>query len=183
MEAYHHMLVHFPLALWATAAIAMVISAVSSAAFAMKVTRTLVPLLWLGNLFAVFAYGSGMLVWDPDAIVHSPMGRNHILMSTWTFAFWIAVTLLLPRVTAAAWESRTRWLMVLLAILGTGFLAVTGTLGGHLTGSSTALSELLRFLGWEVYTTFYLPLWMIAVTALAGLILAGIGLTARAGRG
>lgn len=183
MDAYHHMLVHFPLALWATAAIIILIRTFTSGAFATGVSRSLVPLLWLGNLFAVFAYGSGMLVWSMDAVTHSPMGRNHILAATWTFVFWTVVAVLLQRIGGALWESGHRWLMLLLAALGTGLLAVTGTLGGHLTGSATVLSELLRRLGWEVYTTFYLPIWMVATTAVVAVILAGIGVTARTERG
>jgi hypothetical protein len=48
-----------------------------------------------------------------------------------------------------------------------------------LSDSATAFSELLRLLGWEVYTTFYLPPWMIVVTVIVAVVLAGIGLTAR----
>ena len=63
-----------------------------------------------------------------------------------------------------------------LAILGAVLLGITGTLGGHLVGIYTDVSEMLRLLGWEVYTTFYVPdvtLILIAV-AIVGLTAIGI---------
>jgi hypothetical protein len=179
MAAYHHMLVHFPLALWTTAAIIIVFRAFSSRPLGTAAIRLLIPLLWLGNLFALFAYGSGMLVWSIDAVTHSPLGRNHVLFASWVFAYWVVVTVMLQRVGEAVWKDGNRWLMLLLATLGTTLLAVTGTLGGHLTGSATLVSELLGLLGWEVYTTFYLPLWMIVTMVIAAFLLAGMGFVAR----
>jgi hypothetical protein len=37
------------------------------------------------------------------------------------------------------------------------------------------LSQLFRLLGWEVYTTFYVPNFMLAVLILAAIVLVGIG--------
>lgn len=179
MEAYHHMLVHFPLALWTTGAIIVLIRTFSTGRFAMAADRVLAPILWLGIVMGLLAYGSGLLVWSLDAVTYTPMGRNHILAATWTLTYWALVAALRQWGGEAVWQGGRRWLMLLLAALGSGLLAVTGTLGGHLTGSATAFSELLRLLGWEVYTTFYLPLWMIVATVVVALLLAAIGLTAR----
>jgi hypothetical protein len=44
-----------------------------------------------------------------------------------------------------------------LALLGSVLLGITGTLGGHLVGIYTDVAAVLRWLGWEVYTTFYVP--------------------------
>jgi hypothetical protein len=176
MEAYHHMLVHFPLALWTTGAIIILVRTFSEGAFAQAADRVLAPVLWLGVAIGLLAYGTGLTVWTLDAVTYTPMGRNHILAATWTLAYWMLVAVLRQRAGEAAWHGGTRWLMLLLGGLGAGLLAVTGTLGGHLTGSATALSKVLRALGWEVYTTFYMPAWMIVVTLVVAVLLAIIGL-------
>jgi hypothetical protein len=65
--------------------------------------------------------------------------------------------------------------MAALAVLGAALLGITGTLGGHLVGIYTDVSAVLRLLGWEVYTTFYVPtttLWLIAA---AVVVLVGLG--------
>lgn len=182
MEAYHHMLVHFPLALWTTGAIIILIRTFSTGRFAMATDRVLAPILWLGTLIGLIAYGVGWQVWTLEASIYTPMGRNHILAATWTLAYWALVAALRQWGGEAVWAGGNRWSMLLLAALGSVLLAVTGTLGGHLTGSATAFSELLRLLGWELYTTFYLPAWMIVATAIVALVLAGIGFTAHGRR-
>lgn len=179
MEAYHHMLVHFPLALWTTGAIIILIRTFSSGAFARAADQVLVPILWLGTAIGLLAMISGLLVWSLEAITYTPMGRNHILAATWSLAYWALIAILRQRAGDQLWHGSIRWLMLLLAVLGAGLLAVAGTLGGHLTGSATALSQLLRALGWEVYTTFYMPIWMIIVTIVVALSLFLIGLRAR----
>jgi len=66
--------------------------------------------------------------------------------------------------------------MAALALLGAALLGITGTLGGHLVGIYTDVSAVLRLLGWEVYTTFYVPtitLWVIAA-AIVVLIVLGL---------
>lgn len=179
MEAYHHMLVHFPLALWTTGAIIILVRTFSNGAFALAADRVLVPILWLGTAIGLLAYVAGLLVWSLDAITYTPMGRNHVLAATWTLAYWVLIAVLRQRVGEAVWQGRGRWLMLLLGALGGVLLAVAGTLGGHLTGSATALSNVLRVLGWEVYTTFYMPVWMIVVTCLVAVSLVIIGLRSR----
>jgi hypothetical protein len=65
--------------------------------------------------------------------------------------------------------------MAALALLGSVLLGITGTLGGHLVGNYTEVSDLLRWLGWEVYRTFYVPNATLAVLAAATILLIGIG--------
>lgn len=179
MEAYHHMLVHFPLALWTTGVIIILIRTFSVSRFALAADRVLVPILWLGTAIGLLAYAAGLLVWSLEAITYTPMGRNHILAATWTLTYWGLIAVLRQRVGEAVWEGLNRWLMLLLGALGGVLLAVAGTLGGHLSGSATALSGVLRVLGWEVYTTFYMPIWMIVVTFLVAVSLVIIGLRSR----
>ena len=79
----------------------------------------------------------------------------------------------------AVWDGMTRWVMAGLAILGSVLLGITGTLGGHLVGIYTEVSEVLRLLGWEVYTTYYVPNLTLAIIVLAAVILAAMGILGR----
>jgi hypothetical protein len=75
----------------------------------------------------------------------------------------------------AIWQGPNRYIMAGIAVLGSGILAVTGTLGGHLIGVYSELVDVLRFFGWEVYTTFYLPTWTLIVVIAAALVLVILG--------
>jgi hypothetical protein len=66
-----------------------------------------------------------------------------------------------------------------LAVVGSVLLGITGTLGGHLVGFYTEVSEILRLLGWEVYTTYYVPNFTLAAILIAAIILAAIGVFSR----
>jgi hypothetical protein len=183
MAGYHVVLVHFPIALWMTAALAIVWRALSDGRVALAIDRALVPLLTIGLLFGIAAYVVGFLVWPWETISSTPLGRNHMLLATWTTAYWALVLVTRWLQGEAVWHGLMRWIMAGLAILGAALLGITGTLGGHLVGIYTDVSNVLRYFGWEVYTTFYVPtptLWAIAVIAL---LLLGLGLwgTRRAG--
>jgi len=41
------------------------------------------------------------------------------------------------------------------------------------------VSDALRFLGWEVYTTYYVPNFTLAVILIAAIVLAAIGILGR----
>jgi hypothetical protein len=62
-----------------------------------------------------------------------------------------------------------------LAVVGSVLLGITGTLGGHLVGFYTEVSEILRLLGWEVYTTYYVPNLTLVAIFVADIALAAIG--------
>jgi hypothetical protein len=79
----------------------------------------------------------------------------------------------------AVWEGVMRRVMAGLAILGSALLGVTGTLGGHLVGIYTQVSDALRPLGWEVYTTFYVPTLTLAVIGVVTVPLVGLGIWGR----
>ncbi len=66
--------------------------------------------------------------------------------------------------------------MAALALLGSALLGITGTLGGHLVGVYTEVSEVLRLFGWEVYRTFYVPTFTLVAIAAAAIALVAIGL-------
>ena len=153
--------------------------AVSAGPLAQAVDRALVPLLAVGLLSGLVAYVVGLLVWPWEAISSTPLGRNHMLLATWTLAYWALLLATRWIQGEAVWEGAMRWIMAGLAILGSALLGITGTLGGHLVGIYTEVSEALRFLGWEVYTTYYVPNVTLAVIVVAAIVLAAIGILGR----
>jgi hypothetical protein len=179
MAAYHVVLVHFPIALWMTATLAIVWRAISDGPLAKAVDRALVPLLTLGLVAGITAYLVGTQVWPWETISSSPLGRNHMLLATWTTAYWSLLLATRWIHGEAVWQGVMRWVMAGLAVLGSALLAITGTLGGHLVGIYTEVTELLRFFGWEVHTTYYVPNVTLAVIVIAAIILTAIGIVGR----
>jgi hypothetical protein len=176
MAAYHVVLVHFPIALWMTATLAILIRAFSDGPLAKAIDRALVPLLALGLITGVAAYVVGVMVWPWEALSSTPLGRNHMLLATWTVAYWTLLLVTRWLQGEAIWEGVTRWIMAGLAILGSVLLGITGTLGGHLIGVYTEVVDVLRFFGWEVYTTFYVPNLTLVAIVVGAVLLAAIGL-------
>ncbi|MGF1611975.1 MAG: DUF2231 domain-containing protein [Kiloniellales bacterium] len=176
MAAYHVVLVHFPIALWMTATLAILWRAVSDGPLAKAIDRALVPLLAVGLVAGLAAYVVGLLVWPWEALSSTPLGRNHMLLATWTVAYWALLLATRWLQNEAVWHGVMRWIMAGLAILGSVLLGITGTLGGHLVGIYTDVADALRFLGWEVYTTFYLPTLTVVVIGVVTLLLIGLGL-------
>ncbi len=179
MAPYHFVLVHFPLALWTTAAIVILLRALSEGSLAKASDRVLVPLLALGLAMGVLAYAVGLLVWPWETLTASPLARNHSLAATWSLAYWALLLFVRWKQGEAVWQGVTRWVMAGLAGLGAVLLTVTGTLGGHLTGAPTAVSRVLHFLGWDVYTTFFVPNATVLALVAAALILVALGVWER----
>ena len=176
MAAYHVVLVHFPIALWMTATLAILIRAFSDGPLAKAIDRALVPLLALGLITGVAAYVVGVMVWPWEALSSTPLGRNHMLLATWTVAYWTLLLVTRWIQGEAIWEGVTRWIMAGLAILGSILLGITGTLGGHLIGVYTEVVDVLRFFGWEVYTTFYVPNLTLVAIVVGAVLLTAIGM-------
>lgn len=182
MAAYHVVIVHFPIALWMTATLAIVWRAVSAGDLAKAIDRALVPLLVIGLLSGLAALSVGRMAWSWEAISTSPMGRNHILLAVWTTAYWALLLSIRWLQGEAVWNGPGRWVMAALALIGAALLGITGTLGGHLSGIYTELAKVLRMLGWEVHRTFYVPDMTLLGLVLATLGLLFIGYIARTGR-
>ncbi len=180
MAAYHVVLVHFPIALWMTATLAILWRAVSAGPVAIAIDRALVPLLVLGLLSGLAAFAVGLMVWPWETISSTPLGRNHMLIAAWTVAYWALLLATRWIQGQAVWQGVTRWIMAGLALLGSALLGVAGTLGGHLVGIYTEVSDALRLLGWEVYTTFYVPTITLAAIGVATLLMIALGLWGRA---
>ncbi|HEY9530084.1 MAG TPA: hypothetical protein VIQ55_01745 [Burkholderiales bacterium] len=179
MSAYHVMLVHFPIALWTTAFLLILARSLSGAPLVRAAEGALTPLLALGALSGWAAFAAGLLVWPMEAVASSPLARNHLLLAAWSLAYWTLLWLVRWRAGERVWEGMSRWIMLVLAALGVGLQTLTGTIGGYLAGNPSAVSEIVRRLGWEVFTTFYLPTWMLAVVVAAALILAALGFAGR----
>ena len=177
MSAYHVMLVHFPIALWTTAFLLILARALSDAPLVRAAEGALTPLLGFGALTGAAAFAAGLLVWPPEAVASSPLARNHVLLGAWSLAYWTLLWVVRWRAGERVWEGMSRWIMLALAALGVGLQTLTGTIGGYLAGNPSAVSEIVRGLGWEVFTTFYLPGWMLAVVVIAAILLAAAGFT------
>jgi hypothetical protein len=105
-----------------------------------------------------------------------------MLVATWTVAYWALLLVTRWLQGEAVWDGVMRWIMAGLAVLGSVLLGITGTLGGHLVGIYTEVAEALRLMGWEVYTTFYVPTYTLILIVLVALLLAGLGLWGRSAR-
>jgi len=175
---YHAVLVHFPVALWTTVPLLVIFRALSDGALARAGDKLLVPLLVLSIVAGLATYSVGFLAFPLDAVAASPLTRNHILGASWSIAYWtvILITRWIHRETV--WEGTNRWVMVGLMVLGTLLITVTGTLGGHIAGKPTTVSEILQWLGWNVYDTFFVPdamLWVIVASIVALPLLGWLG--------
>jgi len=178
MAAYHVVMVHFPIALWLVAGLAIFIRGVSAGAIGQSFDKALPTLLVGGLIFGAVAWGLGLSVWPWETLSATPMGRNHMLLASWSWAYFALLTWLRLRHGAAIWQGLNRLLMVGLAGIGVAFVGITGTLGGHLVGNYTEVGQVLRLLGWEIYTTFYVPdlaLWVIVAVSVVLLALGVLG--------
>ena len=168
MGPYHAIMVHFPVAFWIVGSGIVIYRACSDAALARALDRVLPVLLVIGVLTGVVSYALGQFVWSPSAVQKTPLGRNHMIGATWTLTCWSAVLYLRWSVGEPVWNSPLRrGVMGTLGVVGGVLLAVTGTLGGHLHGAPAHLSDLLRLIGFDVYTTFYVPTWALVVAVAA----------------
>jgi hypothetical protein len=167
MGPYHAIMVHFPVALWTVAAGIIIFRALSDGVLARAFDHVLVPLLLTSVVTGVMAYVLGLLVWAPETLQSTPLGRNHMMAATWSLFYWAAVLFLRWWAGERVWEDLTnRLIMVGLGALGAVLLTITGTLGGHLHGAPAYLSEILRMLGLNVYRTYYVPTWVLGVLVL-----------------
>lgn len=183
MGPYHAIMVHFPVALWTVCSGIILFRALSDGPLARAFDRVLVSLLVLGVVAGLASYSLGLMVWPPETLQTTPLGRNHMIAASWSLGSWAALLFLRWRVGEKVWEGMVnRLIMVGLGILGASQLAATGTLGGHLHGAPAYLSELLRPFGWDVYHTFYLPGWVLVSLAVVIVAMPVLAFLATRGR-
>lgn len=179
MAPYHVVAIHFPIALWMVSSLAIVIRALSSGPIGQAMDRALPLLLTLGVIFGAVAYALGLLIWPWETLSSTPMGRNHMLLASWSLAFYALLTVIRYLHGSAIWYGLSRWVIVMLAGIGVVLVGITGTLGGHLIGNYTEVGEVLRRLGWEIYSTYYLPDLTLLIIAAASVILVSLGILGR----
>jgi hypothetical protein len=183
MGPYHAIMVHFPVALWTVASGIIIFRALSSGELARAFDSVLVSLLVASVATGLVAYVLGQLVWPPDTLQSTPLGRNHMLAASWSLFYWSAVLFLRWSAGPRVWEGAVnRLIMVGLGALGAALLAITGTLGGHLHGAPAYLSEILRMLGLDVYQTFYVPTWALVVLVIVILAMPSLAVVTARGR-
>lgn len=180
MAPYHHMMAHFPIALMTLAFVLILLRAFTRS----ELVRRLDSAVFIYGLVAaiiggIAAMATGLLIWPTEATVMSPMGRNKILIASWTLVVWTVVLVLRWRIGEKIWEGAGRYLMLALGALGALLAFITATLGGHLMGSPSLFSDLLDHLGWSVYQTYFAPDWVLIVMLLVGAAGIILGMTAR----
>ncbi len=179
MNGTHAMLSHFPVGFWALATLMILVGSFMTGRLADISRAALLPVLVLSLLGGLAATVIGLIVWPMEANLASPLTRNHMLMSFWSLGIYSMITVLVWQAGASAFDGARRWALVILALIGGLMFSAAGTLGGHLAGASTAFSEVLALMGWKVYTTFYSPLWVVAIMVLIGIALGALGIMSR----
>ncbi len=179
---YHILVAHFPVGLWVTAYLFILIRCLSDADFAVRLQKAIWPVAALGTLAGFVTYGLGLTIYPWSAITESPLGRNHIMLATWTLSYWTVMSVLGYRFRRHLFEGGQRWITLVLATIGVMVITITGTLGGSLTGTPSLVTKSLGWIGWDVYMTFYLPTWMLATFFAGTVVLIAIGLAGRARR-
>lgn len=176
MAPYHVVLVHFPIALWLGSALLIFLRVIDSGALGRAADRALPLFLVLGAIFGLATYVIGLLVWPWEALSSTPMGRNHALTATWSLGYFVLLMIVRLMHGEALWQGLTRYVMLVLAGVGVVLVGVTGTLGGHLIGIYTDVGQVLRWLGWEVYSTYYVPNLTVGVLIVLGVVMAVLGI-------
>jgi len=179
MAVYHVLLVHFPIALWMIAYLFIFLRAFSDAELITYLEKLIWPLILLGSLIGAAAFVLGTQIFPWSAITQSPLGRNHIMLATWTLAYWSVMGVLGFRLRHHLFDGVQRWITLVLASIGALVVVITGTLGGSLTGTPSLVTKSLSLVGWNVYTTFYLPNWVIALYVAGAVLLIALGYIGR----
>ena len=180
---YHILVVHFPIALWLTAALFIFIRVFSASELAVRLQKAVWPLILLGSLAGFVAYGLGLSIYPWSAITESPLGRNHIMLATWTLTYWTVLGVLGYRFRRFLFDGVQKWVTFVLTLIGAAVVTITGTLGGSLTGTPSLVTKSLGKIGWEGYMTFYLPTWMLVVFGLGAVTLIALGFLGSRARG
>ncbi len=184
MAPIHHIMAHFPIALLSLAFLLILLRSLNVGDLGRRLeSAVLMYLLALGIAGGIAALITGLLIWPLDATLSSTMGRNKLLMATWTLSVWSLILLLRWRVGEAIWAGQSRFLLLGLGVFGAILLATTGTLGGHLLGSPSRFSGLLHQFGWSVYQTYYVPTWVLWIMIAASGSGVVAGMLAGANRG
>jgi hypothetical protein len=175
LAPYHAVLVHFPVAIWTTTFLVVLFRVFSDGPLARAGEKILPVLVMLGVLSGLAAFTAGFFIFSLTAAGASPLIRNHILAGSWSLAYWSVFGFICWKHGHRVWYGVDRWAMLALAMLGTLFITVTGTVGGHIAGNPTSVSLALQALGWDVYDTFYVPDAMLIAILVGAVVLPVLG--------
>ena len=179
MTAYHGIAAHFPIALWACAFMIIFLRSFWQSIWIVKLSTVLSPLLLFAAVMGAVSIAIGLLLWPWSAVLSSSLARNHFMFATWSLLFWSMLWWLCVRKGDGLLQGRQRFIILIAASIGMGLVAITGTLGGKLTGNSSALPALLKAVGWDVYTTFYVPTSVLLLIVITSFLMIGVALMAR----
>jgi hypothetical protein len=167
MGSYHGIAAHFPIALWITAFLIILLSTFSESTWVKNLQRVLPALLFFGFLTGLITFIIGLFVWPWAANISSPLVRNHLLMAGWALIYWGGLWLFIWKLGDLVWQGLMSYVMVVMALLGVVLLSIAGTLGGSLIGNPSTLPDILALLGWDINSTFYLPNAMLLVIVIS----------------
>ena len=173
---YHILVAHFPVGLWVTAYLFILIRSFSDSEFAVRLQKAVWPLAALGTIAGFVTYGLGLTIYPWSAITESPLGRNHIMLATWTLSYWTVMSVLGYRFRRHLFDGAQRWITLALATIGAIVITITGTLGGSLGGTPSLVTQSLGWIGWNVYMTYYLPTWVLVIYFAGAVLLIATGI-------
>ncbi len=167
MGVYHLLVQAFPIVLWNTAFLFILFRTLSDGRLAEGLAKSVVTLIFLGVLGGAATFALGFLVWPYSALISSPLGRDHLMLASWSLAYWTVLLVFSWRLGDDLWRGANRWIMAGLATVGAALVNITGTLGGSVAHNPSAVGDVVRFvLGWQIYTTHYIPdvtVWLLIV--------------------
>lgn len=149
------------------------------------------PAAYAATIFGVFALIvaaiTGSLSWPYDALAANPIIHNKVFFSAVALVTWIWIAIVRWRVGPDLWkDSKLTLAYVGLATFGLVNVALTGAVGGHITGKGSALDALLKDFNFNSDETFALPTSISLALAVTGLALVGYAVwmyrSARSGR-
>jgi hypothetical protein len=131
---------------------------------------------FFGVFALIVAAVTGSLSWPADVLAANPIIHNKIFFSAVALVTWSWIFIMRWKLGPELWkDKRSTLAYVGLAAFGMVNIAMTGAVGGHLTGKGSALDSILAGFNFNSDATFALP------TALSMLLIAvGIGLIAYA---
>ena len=168
MNAYHGMLVHFPMALLLLASVLILIQIWLKQMNSYLMSVRL--LLLLGLLSGILSIVIGFMIWPMEAYLHSPNARNHILATACSM-FGYLMLYFIYRANIKPGDLASKLILSLYVLTVSFLLILTGTLGGNLAGNPSGLPALLKSLGWDLNYTMYLSNIGLALTMLISLII------------
>lgn len=127
-----------------------------------------------GVFALVMAAITGSLSWPYGALAANPIIHNKVFFSAVALVTWSWILVLRWRLGPGLWDNK-RYTLAYVGLAAFGFLnvAMTGAVGGHLTGKGSALDSLLRDFNFNSDATFALPFVLAVIAAATGVALIG----------